>query len=74
VRADRRRRAVLPVVERIAQGGEIGPGDVGARQRLVAIAGPRPCGASACFWTPKNGEGLERLVVFRRAAMGTGLD
>src|SRR5262245_37821434 len=36
---DRRRRASPPVVERIAQCGENGRGDVGAREGLVAVSG-----------------------------------
>ena len=39
VHADRRRRALLPVIERIAQRGEIGRRDVGARKDLVARGG-----------------------------------
>src|SRR5271169_6972063 len=37
--ADRRRRALLPAVERIAYCGEIGRGNVGARDYLVALGG-----------------------------------
>src|SRR6516225_9791057 len=36
---DRRRRASPPVVERIADCGEIGPGDIGAWEGLVALRG-----------------------------------
>jgi hypothetical protein len=36
VHTDRRRGAALPGVERIAHGGEIGRGEVGARKSLVA--------------------------------------
>src|SRR5262249_13597609 len=39
VHADRRRRASPPVVERIAQCGENGRGDVSAREGLVAVNG-----------------------------------
>ena len=37
--ADRRRRASLPVVERISHCDEIGSNDVGAGERLVPISG-----------------------------------
>src|SRR5215471_12857333 len=36
---DRRGRASPPVVERIADCGEIGPGDIGAWEGLVALRG-----------------------------------
>src|SRR5258708_32790627 len=39
VHADRRRRASLPAVERIAQCGESGRGDVGTWEGLVALGG-----------------------------------
>jgi hypothetical protein len=39
VPADRWRRASPPMVERIAYCGEIGRGDVGAREGLVALGG-----------------------------------
>src|SRR5215470_20301241 len=39
VHADRRRRASLPVIERIPHGYEIGRGDVGARDGFVPLGG-----------------------------------